>query len=513
MLTNKQWNMQKYAKIYLLVILNLVCGAAAAQTGAYNFSENSLHYRIVSAEDSLVEVAGGDKDYRGETVIPDDILHGDTLYKVVSIADEAFKAHLYRSSFVLGKNLMAIGKRSFAQIPSLAAIDIPDGVNKIGEGAFYSCSHLTSIHIGAGVDSIPKDAFWGSAVNDLVIGKNVKYIGENAFLGLSGKLKSIVLPASVKHVCTNAFSHHMYVTRLDLGSVEKLEDGAFDSLLSLPEVSLPATVNSIVGNPFSCCSVLKTMKVSEDNAFFDSRDGCNAVINSQTNWAVSCCRASMLPEGIVGIGRNAMSFGNGGSKFELHLPSTIVQISNNTFSSQLTKVVIPDLRNWYDIYFYDNPLEYAHHLFVGDREITEIEVPNDVKALHSKCFSGMKGLTKVVLHENITDMGSAVFSGCPAIAEVDCSWKKPPVAEYLFDSAVMNNAVLRIPYGTSSYYKYYACWKYFKHIVEKDAPVHISGARVEEDSPTKAYNLHGMPVDMSSDSGVYITKDGKKIMR
>ena len=188
-----------------------------SQTAVYDFECGSLYYRILSRSDSTIEVAGGNNSDNGTIVIPDRVTHGDTAYYVVSVADYAFKGHAYRNGISFGKHVKSVGKRAFAQMPSLCKVVIPDNIQSIGEGAFYACSYLSSIHIGTGVDTIPKDAFWGSAVNDLVIGSNVSYIGESAFLGLSGKLKSISLPASVKHVGKNAFSHHMYVTSLDMG--------------------------------------------------------------------------------------------------------------------------------------------------------------------------------------------------------------------------------------------------------------------------------------------------------
>ena len=488
-----------------------------SQTAVYDFEYGSLYYRILSQSDSTIEVAGGNNSDNGTIVIPDRVTHGDTAYYVVSVADYAFKGHAYRNGISFGKHVKSVGKHAFAQMPSLYKVVIPDNIQSIGEGAFYACSYLSSIHIGAGVDTIPKDAFWGSAVNDLFIGSNVSYIGESAFLGLSGKLKTISLPASVKHVGKNAFSHHMYVTSLDLGQVEELEEGAFDALNSLSSIHIPASVRKINGNPFTLCgSTLKTITVSPDNEHFYSPASCNAIISRETNYAVSCCVNTILPEGVAGIDQNAMKLGNSVRNMVLYLPSTIKVIKKNEFPMHLEKIVVPDLRNWYNISFHSNPLASACRLFVGDEEVTEIEVPEDVTKIYSECFAGMKNLKRVKFHSNITDIYSLAFYNCPNIIEVDCDWDVPPViGSTTFSSSVYDNATLKIPYGRTSYYDYKDYWRLFKTIEEKSVPDGITPVKTtgNSDCETRAmgYNLKGQRVD--SDVKGLIIYNGRKIIR
>ena len=501
--------------VFLLSLPSFI--VTKSQTAVYDFEYGSLYYRILSQSDSTIEVAGGNKSDNGTIVIPDQVTHGDMAYYVVSIADNAFKGHEYRSGISFGKHVKSIGKHAFAQIPSLYKVVIPDNIQSIGEGAFYYCSHLSSIHIGAGIDTIPKDAFWGSAVNDLVIGSNVSYIGECAFLGLSGKLKSISLPASVKHVGKNAFSHHMYVTSLDMGQVEELEEGAFDGLLSLAAIHLPASVKEINGNPFTLCgSTLRTVTVSPDNEHFYSPASCNAIISRETNYAVSCFVNTILPEGVLGIDRNAMKLGNAVRNMVLYLPSTIKVIKENEFPMYLDKIVIPDLRNWYNIAFYSNPLACAHRLFVGDEEVTEIEVPEDVTKIYSRCFEGMKNLKRVKFHSKITDIYFSAFYNCPNIIEVDCDWDVPPiVGGTTFSSSVYENATLKIPYGRTSYYKYKDYWSLFKTIEEKGLADEIRPVQTIGNSKPEMrgaeYNLNGQRVNRSVKG--LIIYEGRKILR
>lgn len=316
---------------------------ASAQTTHYDFKDGDLFYRILSPRDSTVEVAGGDATFRGITVIPDRVTHGDTAYYVVSVGENALKGNQYRSGIQFGKHLRVIKPYAFAQQPSLASVKLPDHIETIGKAAFYACSHLTEIEIGNGIDSIPESAFYGSAASSITLGNKVRWIGKEAFIGQSGRLKSLSLPESVKYVGESAFSGHRYLTSLNLGAVEEIGKNAFGNLNSLQKLHIPSSVKVIHGNPFSYDATLSSITVDAENTVFDSRNACNAIINSTTNVAISCCPETQLPEGVTGLGEDALTLGGASKMFTLNLPSTLTFIAKS-YLPRMDKVVIPNLR-------------------------------------------------------------------------------------------------------------------------------------------------------------------------
>ena len=211
-----------------------------------------------------------------------------------------------------------------------------------------------------------------------------------------------------------------------------------------------------------------------------------------------------------------MKLGNAVRNMVLYLPSTIKVIKENEFPMYLDKIVIPDLRNWYNIAFYSNPLACAHRLFVGDEEVTEIEVPEDVTKIYSRCFEGMKNLKRVKFHSKITDIYFSAFYNCPNIIEVDCDWDVPPiVGGTTFSSSVYENATLKIPYGRTSYYKYKDYWSLFKTIEEKGLADEIRPVQTIGNSKPEMrgaeYNLNGQRVNRSVKG--LIIYEGRKILR
>ena len=115
--------------------------------------------------------------------IPSEIEHKDTKYKVVSIADNAFK---FREDLI--------------------SVSIPASVKTIGDYAFYGCWRLSEIKIPSSVNKIGNYAFWNCSVPDRIIfeGNNLTEIGESAFADCYS-ISEIDFPDSVKIIGKDAF--------------------------------------------------------------------------------------------------------------------------------------------------------------------------------------------------------------------------------------------------------------------------------------------------------------------
>ena len=65
--------------------------------------------------------------------------------------------------------------------------------------------------------------------------------------------------------------------------VRKISNTAFYNCEKLTSIEIPYTVNSIPLTPFSGCSALSEIIVKSGNGVYDSRNNCNAIINTATN--------------------------------------------------------------------------------------------------------------------------------------------------------------------------------------------------------------------------------------
>ena len=108
-----------------------------------------------------------------------------------------------------------------------------------------------------------------------------------------------------------------------------IADGAFEYCSSLKEISLPATLEVLAGGSnfgyctslesitipkgvsnmesdiFRGCISLQKISVDSDNETFDSRNNCNAVIDTQQDKLVAGCKGTVIVDGIKSIASRA----------------------------------------------------------------------------------------------------------------------------------------------------------------------------------------------------------------
>lgn len=210
-----------------------------------------------------------------------------------------------------------IGAYAFCGCSDLKSIEIPDNVSEIQVAAFDDCSNLTAIHIPAGVDKIALGVFMGcSNLNSITIDSanrsyespgNANAIIDKGTMTLLEGSNNTVIPEGVKVIWQNAFAERIH----------------------LKSITIPASVTSIVGMPFSDCDSLEEIKVNADNAIFDSRNNCNAIIESATNTLIAGCGKTVIPEGIETIGDSA--FERVKTLTHVTIPKSVTEIRGYAF--------------------------------------------------------------------------------------------------------------------------------------------------------------------------------------
>lgn len=102
------------------------------------------------------------------------------------------------------------------------------------------------------------------------------------------------------------------------------------------------------------------------------------------------------------------------------IPNSVMSISHSAFygCSSLTSVHISDIAAWCNIMFNDNPLNYAHHLYMNGEEIKDLVIPNSVTSISSSAFSGCSGLISAIIPNSVTSIGDSVFLDCKGLISV-----------------------------------------------------------------------------------------------
>ncbi len=258
-------------------------------------------------------------------------------------------------------------EEAFKNCVSLTSVTISNSVTSIGSSAFYYCTSLTSITIPNCVTSIGGWAFDGTAwynnqPDGLVYAGKVayKYKGtmpngtqitiEDGTLGIAGEafrdcrgLTSITIPNSVTSIGESAFKGCSSLTSITIpNSVTSIGGSTFSHCSSLNSITIPESVTSIGGSAFKGCSSLTSIKVETDNLTYDSRDNCNAIIETATNTLIAGCMNTIIPESVTSIGSSAFSGCSGLTS--ITIPNSVTSIGESAFfnCSGLTSVTIPN---------------------------------------------------------------------------------------------------------------------------------------------------------------------------
>ena len=282
---------------------------------------------------------------------------------VTSIGYEAFLDCTGLTSVTLSSGLAAIPNYAFKGCTGLLSVTIPEGVTSIGDYAFQNCTAMTSVDIPSTVTSIGKDAFNGCTalasmgISDLAAWTKVSFGNEKSTplyyaptLKLNGEeVTDLVFPEGISSIGNYAFQYWKNLTSVVIGnSVTSIGEGAFQYCPNLKNVTIGSSVttvgqyafrsctdmqNLVVGNSvnsigdqaFYNCGDLRSIVVVKGNSKYDSRENCNALIETATNKLLLGCRNTVIPEGIKTIAHYAFLNCNGLDY--LNIPSSVTSFS------------------------------------------------------------------------------------------------------------------------------------------------------------------------------------------
>ena len=329
---------------------------------------------------------------------------------VTSIGSSAFYGCSGLTSVTIPNSVTSIGKEAFYNCSSLTSVTIPNSVTSIGQEAFAGCSGLTSVTIPNSVTSIGQEVFSNcSGLTSVTIPNSVTSIGESAFAGCSG-LTSVTIPNSVTSIVDGAFSGCSGLTSVTIpNSVTNIGESAFAGCSGLTSVTIPNSVTSIEGGAFGGCDGLTEMKVDANNSKYDSRENCNAIIETSSNTLISGCQTTVIPNSVTSIGQEA---------------------------------------------------------FVGCSGLTSVIIPNSVTHIGDFAFAGCSGLTSVTIPNSVTSIGEWAFYLSTVLKNVYCYAENVPSTQSsAFSSSPIADATLHVPAASIDSYKATAPWSSFSKIV------------------------------------------------
>ena len=399
---------------------------------AHDFEVDGIYYNITSEEKKTVEVTGpsdkkivdgGYKFYKDVVFIPEKVNYVGKEYTVTAVGESAFGCNDELLSVVMPNSIVSIGKFAFSACLKLKSLTIPRNVNEIGDFAFTlmpSLEHLVVDESNNTFDSREGcNAIIRTRTNTLCVGckktvipDGVEVIARNAFTACSaepGDLEpfEINIPESVEIIDAYAFNGcgSLVAVKFSEG-LKRIDRWAFLGT-SIESIEIPASV-TVINEAFWGCSSLKEIKVKKGNRYYDSRKGCNAIIESATGCLLQGCENTTVPDGVKVISSSAFYR----SKIKkIKLPSSLEIIERGAFAEckELKKLVIP------------GSVKIIELEILCGSGIEELIVENGVEEISDYAFFECRKLRYVSLPASLKMFGpdGAVFVDCPELVRVD----------------------------------------------------------------------------------------------
>lgn len=399
---------------------------------AHDFEVDGIYYNITSEEKKTVEVTspsdkkvvdGGYKSYKDVVFIPEKVSYDGKEYTVTAIGERAFEYNYELLSIVMPNTIRSIKEFAFNGCINLKSLTISSEVSEIGDYAFMGLSSLEHLAVDCHNKTFDSrgdcNAIIRTRTNTLLVGckatvipDGVEVIAGNAFISCqdsSIEPFELNFPPSVEIIEPFAFNCCYPLSAVTFSEgLRRIGRWAFMGT-SIECLEIPASVTEIDEQAFISCDSLKVIKVRKGNNVYDSRKGCNAIIESATGRLFRGSEGTtIVPDGVKVISSCAFY----GSKIKkIKLPSSLEAIERGAFMccKELKKLVIP------------GSVRRIHYEILMDSGVEELVVENGVENIPQSAFYGCPKLRYVSLPESLKEFGryGAVFVDCPELVRVD----------------------------------------------------------------------------------------------
>ena len=335
-------------------------------------------------------------------------------------------------------SVTAIGAGAFSGVKGLKEVIIPGTVQEIRADAFSYNTEIEKVTIQNGLVSIGANAFRECTnLQEITIPDSVIEIGDSAFYGCRNLVK-VQLSNNISILNTSVFSNCPNLTEINMPTnLTQISDTAFWYCYQLNNITIPAGVTSIASNAFNNCTSLTNITIDPANEVYEIDEEQPGIIYKKENGERTSLimLAPMANEETVRISEGITRLEDGALSIctnmkTLELPSSLSGIEGRTFDGLrlLENISFPQGNNKYtaqDGYLYGNngteliyvvptktqieigeDVQTIKRYAIQNRNITELNIPNNVATIESVIFRNTTNLTKIHIGSGVSNLSS-----------------------------------------------------------------------------------------------------------
>lgn len=174
---------------------------------------------------------------------------------------------------------------------------------------------------------------------------------------------------------------------------------------------------------------LKTIIIDEENPIYDSRDNCNAVIETDTNTLIAGAGLAYIPESVNTLA--SWSFDNSCIE-NIHIPAGIkiedsafvncLKLKNVTIDSGISSIpnsIFNHCPSLQEFNIPDSVTKIGEYAFTNCDSLTSIYIPDNVNVISRFTFSSCDNLTSVRLPDSISVIPYSAFDNCVSLETIN----------------------------------------------------------------------------------------------
>lgn len=189
---------------------------------------------------------------------------------------------------------------------------------------------------------------------------------------------------------------------------------------SITSIYIPSKVKQI-GFALFDGTELSSITVSPDNVYFDSRNNCNAIIDSKTNVLRYGCKNTVIPSSVTSIYSYAFSIKG---LQTITIPNSVTSINGGFYNcSDLVTIEIPNSVTILD-----------GGAFKNCGKLRTITLPSTITKIGDFCFYFNGNLEGSLSFPSVTSVGSQAFVRCYKISHIHFGDKLQSIGYAAFNS-------------------------------------------------------------------------------